>query len=166
MSNLNQGLDKILILREATEADSKEIWQWRNCFQTRAMSIATDEVSWEHHVNWYSTSLNSPSRFLYLGLLSDKEKVGLCRFDIIGNIAEISINLNPAFRKMGLSASLLFAAIKHFNKKYRMDLTATIKHTNAASILCFTKCGFVLSHQDSEYQHFRLTKEDVAWVEK
>ena len=146
---------RITVLR-ATENDSKDIWEWRNDELTKQMSITTDSVSWETHSSWYEKSLVNPNRYLYLGVLNDNEKIGMCRFDVEvnTNIAEVSINLNPQHRNKKLSSQLLSQAIAKFCEERNTDLSATIKKTNVGSIKCFTKSGFTFEREDNDYNYY------------
>lgn len=143
----------------ATGANSRDIWTWRNDPDTRAMSISTDEISWEEHSRWYRDILADPNRYLYLGRLADNANVGICRFDVdtLKNVAHVSINLNPAMRGRNLSHVLLAAAIAAFWNEKNVSLLATIKQGNAASIRCFLKCGFELVTDDGEQTYYRLS---------
>ena len=147
-----------IVIGKATEADSADLWRWRNDEQTRAMSLSHDSVGWEAHNAWFNRSLESRLRHVYVGRLGDL-KIGMCRFDLNAqaNEAEVSINLNPDAREMRLSAPLLAAAIETFWHEVRADLTATVKRQNLASIKCFTRCGFALTREDSLCNYYRLT---------
>ena len=147
-----------LTVNKATENDSADIWKWRNDTQTRQMSITTDEVSWESHSNWYSNSLKNINRYLYVGTIDATKKVGMCRFDIDATkkTAEVSINLNPDFRNKKISPLLLQTAIDVFTKAQNVDLTATIKKENTASIKCFGSCNFIFDYEDETYNYYKL----------
>jgi RimJ/RimL family protein N-acetyltransferase len=147
-----------MLIVEATEADSKEIWAWRNDPDTRSMSITTDVVAWVAHQSWYHDALMNPDRLLFIGWVNGGEKVGMCRFDIdpVSGQTEVSINLNPEMRSKKLSVKLLSAAIQLFWQTRKMPIAATVRKNNAASIKCFSACGFVLASEDSEYQHYLL----------
>lgn len=159
-------LDSQLVIRRATENDSKDIWQWRNDPQTTAMSLNTDEVSWEAHADWYAKSLENPDRFLYIGLSKQKEKIGVCRFDLLDDKAQVSINLNPQFRQQGLSTPLLKAAIQQFFRTNTRVLTATIKRANSSSIKCFEQAGFTFASEDPEYYYYQYTQQSADQAEK
>ena len=142
----------------ATADDARDVWLWRNDAQTRAMSLSTDEVSWATHQAWYEKSLDDPNRFLYIGRLAATEKVGMCRFDIgaDGRSADVSINLNPGMRGRNLARRLLAGAIAVFRGTRPIALVATIKRHNAASIRCFSQCGFMPAAEDHEHIYYRL----------
>ena len=108
---------------------------------------------------WFAASLNDRNRSLYVGCLGDaSRKVGICRFDLDPGtgLAEASINLDPAMRGLNLSHRLLAAGIRLFLAERHVDLRATVKKQNTASIRCFTRCGFVLHGEDAEYGYYRL----------
>ena len=69
----------------------------------------------------------------------------ICRFDFNAseNCAEVSINLNPEMRGKGLASKLLFHSIKKYREGNLIQLKATIKKENIASIKIFKKCDFV-----------------------
>ena len=147
-----------MIIAAATRDDSRDVWTWRNDPQTRAMSVATEEVGWQEHTVWYENSLTDPNRYLYIGRVALDEKVGMCRFDVDSSTATaaVSINLNPNMRGRSLSRQLLDAAIGAFWKVRRMRLVATIKRQNTASVRCFSGCGFKLVAEDGEQLRYRL----------
>ncbi len=149
-------MSEILITR-ATIYDSKDIWVWRNDELTRAMSFSSDVLSWESHSSWFDKSLMDKNKRFYVGrLLSSNQKVGMCRFDIneVSNDAEVSINLNPVMRGLGLSDKLLSASMKFFFEEHKIDLIAKIKLQNLASIKCFIKCGFVFRNTHNGYNFY------------
>lgn len=146
-----------ILIRRADMTDSRDIWQWRNDEHTRQMSITTDAVDWITHGRWYARSLENPDRHMYIGCLGGTQKIGICRFDVErqNGTAEISINLNPAHRGRRLSTILLQMAIQQFETEGIALLTATIKRVNIPSIRCFTRLGFELVRQESEYNVYR-----------
>jgi len=138
-------------------ADAHDIWMWRNDIQTRAMSINVDEVSWDSHRTWFLNTLTNHNRSLLIGSL-DEAKIGICRFDIDSgsNTAEVSININPAMRGKKLSHALLTAAIQAFWHTQKINLVATIKKQNTASIQCFIQSGFVFDSETEQYNYYKL----------
>jgi len=149
----NHGLT---VLR-AGRADSLDLWQWRNDQTTRQMSTSPEVVEWDAHSIWFERTLANADRFLFMGCMHGTEKVGMCRFDldVEANVAEVSINLNPAYRGKGLSSPLLRAAMAMFLEQRTVDLSAKIRKGNIGSIKCFTGSGFVLEREDGEYNFYR-----------
>jgi len=147
-----------VVVSKALKTDSADLWTWRNDTQTRAMSLSGEAVDWPTHDAWFDRSLENELRRLYVGRLGDL-KIGMCRFDLNAqrNEAEVSINLNPDARGMRLSVPLLAAAIEAFWNDVRVDLTATVKKQNQASIACFTRCGFEQTRDDALCRYYRLS---------
>jgi RimJ/RimL family protein N-acetyltransferase len=144
-------------VRLAASDDSRDIWEWRNDEATKQMSATLSGVDWEAHSAWYEQSLVNEKRFLYIGCIDAIEKIGMCRFDMDPRrrIAEVSINLNPRYRRKALSSPLLSAAIVDFLGRCNVDLIARIKKVNVGSIKCFTKSGFKFEREDVEYNYYK-----------
>ncbi|KAF0224929.1 MAG: N-Acetylneuraminate [Rhodospirillaceae bacterium] len=148
-----------LLIRAAQDADSRDIWRWRNDATTRAMSVHSTEISWDAHAAWFAQAVAAGDRRFYVGELGGA-KIGLCRFDLAhdGASAEVSINLNPDRRGQGVGASLLAGCIARFRQEFPVGLTATIRPDNPASQRIFARCGFVLVDNDGRdgFGHYRL----------
>ncbi len=159
---MNKDFDSRIILKKVNKADSEEIWHWRNDPITRQMSLNKDEVGWEDHSRWFQQALSDPQHHLFIGYLESGGKVGICRFNVSPNQnhAEVSINLNPEYRNKKLSTVLLKSAVDHFLRKNNINLLATIAKENSASIRCFTRCEFKLSHE-KEGLHFYERKKKL-----
>ena len=72
------------------------------------------------------------------------EYVALIFFDkSVGN-AEVSINLNPSMRGLGLATELLACSIEAYNKDHYCDLVAKVKPENEKSLRIFKKVGFTV----------------------
>lgn len=154
-----QNSQQALRIRRVIEADSKDIWQWRNDPITKNNSINIDDISWDNHCIWFHESLQNPDLFLYIGIDSENFKIGLCLFEVSGNEAKVSINLNPTFRNKGLSEPLLIGSIRQLYKTSNIILHAAIKNFNIASEKCFKKAGFIHISDDNEYKYYRRYSE-------
>ena len=150
---------QMMIIRQATAQDSDDIFNWRNDPLTRSMSIHGQAVTKQSHQDWFEQSLKNTHRIMMVGEL-ENNKVGICRFDIDEEKqhATISINLNPSIRGRGLSSDFLMQCIFAFWNSHAMDIKATIKKNNIASIKCFEKVGFKELNSDENYSHYKLTK--------
>lgn len=146
-------------LRPATTDDSTAVFEWRNDETTRAASVTTAAVPWTDHERWYSGVLADPARLLYIAWEGD-ERVGLCRFDTDAALttAEVSINLNPAYRGKGYAIRILRGAIERFRADggAGLRLTATIRPENVASLKTFAAIGFEPSSSEPGLEHFVL----------
>ncbi|MEI8102176.1 MAG: UDP-2,4-diacetamido-2,4,6-trideoxy-beta-L-altropyranose hydrolase [Chlorobium sp.] len=96
-------------MRPATLDDSEKLFNWRNHPSIRAVSRNSEEIRFPDHQKWYSAVLLSSDRVLLIGEFHDKP-VGVVRFDINGNEAEISIYVVPVISMPGIGQELLQSA--------------------------------------------------------
>ena len=156
-----------LTIRAATEHDSKDLFEWRNDPQTRAVSLSTDEVAWEDHERWFATSMQNPERLIYIcesELDGQRMPVGMVRFDIhevseesgSSPEAEVSINVNPIARRRGFGVVALMSGINQFARDQPTvgRLTAQIRDSNHPSVSIFTTAGFELDHSEGGVGRF------------
>lgn len=81
-------------LRRACPEDSVHLYRWRNHPSIRAVSRNNAEFAWADHCRWFASALADPRRNLLIGY-QDGAPVGVVRFDIDGEQAEVSIYLVP-----------------------------------------------------------------------
>ena len=143
-----------MIIKDADNSDSLDVFQWRNDPISSQMFISKNKVTLEEHKKWFESSLTNPLKKIYIGILTD-EKVGICRFDIDEETtsAEVSINLNPIMRGKNLSYELLSGSIKIYKRTNLTKLTATIKKENKVSLIIFQKCSFSIVEEDAGYYY-------------
>ena len=131
-----------------TDANSEELFNWRNDAHTRAMSHSSEPVEWADHVRWFEATLEDPDRCLLMCRLDGgNENVAMVRFDVDGATALISINIAPTMRGKGLAGPCLQTAIRFFHLAYRDVnlIKAEIKAVNPASRKAFEGAGFTLA---------------------
>ncbi len=104
----------------ATEDDSAKLFQWRNHVTVRTVSRNTEVISWNDHQQWFSDVLSSPLKVLLIGYLLDVP-VGVVRFDIKDDTAEVSIYLVPGTDGMGRGRGLLESAERYL-KTYKPEI--------------------------------------------
>ena len=136
-----------LILREAILDDAEIIYQWRNNEATRKVSFHTEVIPYEKHLLWFKASLKNSNRLLFI-LLSEAQAVGSLRFDIFGEVAEVSVQIAPdqygkGFGSEGLKKGSVVLRIKCPQVK---RINANILPDNEVSQKAFAKAGFLLSH--------------------
>jgi hypothetical protein len=143
---VNHMARKPIEMRLANEDDSPNLFQWRNHQDIRSVSRNADPIEWEDHQKWFSNALNSKDRILLIGH-DEKNPVGVVRFDIQDNMAEISIYLVPDANQSGHGRNLLDTA-EIWMKKYRPEIQyikATVLDGNEPS-----KCLFSGAHYHVE----------------
>jgi len=150
------------VVRLATWEDSKDIWLWRNDTHTRSKARSSDLVEWDSHSKWFEVTLQRDDRILLIGVDELKEKVGMVRFDLTGEkTAEISVNLNPQKRGLGLAKPLLTEGIEYAKKKGVRAFIAEIKNENVSSVRTFKSIGFSFVDSNNELSFFRMTADEL-----
>lgn len=100
-------------IRAASLDDSEKLFEWRNHPTIRAVSRRADMIDWESHQRWFASVLNSTDRLLVIGQ-REGSPVGVVRFDIQGDEAEVSIYLVPGNKEPGQGRELLQSAERWF----------------------------------------------------
>jgi len=132
-----------LQLRRAVEGDAAKVFPWRNDETVRRVSLDTREIAWEEHRDWFCRTLERADRNLLIA--EDGEMpVGVLRFDVEGDVAEISIFLDPKLVGRGYGSAMLRegATWARRNLVGVAILRAKVKPDNPASSRAFEKAGF------------------------
>jgi RimJ/RimL family protein N-acetyltransferase len=138
-----------MLIRAANLSDLQDIFEWRNDSFSRSMSLSSESVSLNEHIDWYKRSLKNPHRKIYIGSINEL-KVGVARFDFDKDAgkSEVSININPLLRGKGFGSTLLSKSISVHKKSNNATLIATVKKENDSSLRIFSKCGFHMKSED------------------
>lgn len=129
--------------RPACEADAERLLRWANDPAARAASLSTAPIAWDAHVTWLRGRLRDPNCDLLVVCDTDGEPFGMVRFDLRGDEAVVSVNLDPAARGRGLGARALAAACRGLFARRRVGrVRAIIRVENRASRRAFEKAGF------------------------
>ena len=96
-------------IRVATQDDSANLFEWRNHPAVRAVSRKSDVINWEDHQKWLALTLVSADRLLLIGQ-RENSPVGVVRFDIQDDEAEVSVYLVPDIKPSGQGRELLQSA--------------------------------------------------------
>jgi len=147
-----------LTWRNATLNDSKDVFIWRNDEISRLNSGNLSEIAWEVHETWFSSRLAKQSAEPFILFCKGDKSIGVVRYDLAldcPNRFEVSLLVNPEYRKLGFGKQILLASFTELNglpPKY--SLTARILPENLASIRIFTECGFSFMEQREKFLIF------------
>lgn len=138
----NMGHSNIA-MRIANEADSAQLFEWRNHPLIRSVSRNTEYITWEEHQKWFSLVLGNKDRILLIGQ-SDETPVGVVRFDQKGECAEVSIYLVPGANHVGKGRSLLLSAEQwvYDNRPDIKCIRASVLGGNKRSQGLFLRAGY------------------------
>jgi UDP-2,4-diacetamido-2,4,6-trideoxy-beta-L-altropyranose hydrolase len=143
-----------MFVRVAVQEDCHDIFKWRNDKHSVKMFRNPEPVAIEEHERWFNKILlKHTNKYLFICLNQKNEKIGVVRFDIKNNDAEISINIAPEMRGKGLGTDCLTETII-YSKKYLPNvalLIAKIKNINKASQKVFLSAGFNLIDEVDDY---------------
>lgn len=156
--------DLKILIREASQNDSKDIFEWRNDLESRSMFINSDLVTFDEHDRWLSETISSPFKNLYIGEIGGK-KIGITRFDFDkkGYQTEVSININPNFRGKGYGKKLLIESINKFQVENETTLIARIKKKNTGSRKIFEFAGFVNINVNKNIISFQKSLSKISF---
>ena len=130
-------------IRVATNADCRDVFEWRNDSGVRQASMDSGRLNWSLHQEWYAQVLIDVNRLLLIGE-SGSKPVGVVRFDITNGVADISIFTVPGVGQKGLGSNLLLAA-ERFIQNERPDVTAVraeVLGSNVKSQRLFRNNGY------------------------
>lgn len=130
-------------IRIAKPDDSEKLFEWRNHLTIRAASRKSDVINREDHQKWFASVLASSDRLLLIGHRKGLP-VGVVRFDIQSNEAEVSIYLVPDIKESGLGHDLLQSAEYWFaaNRPKINKISAHVLGGNERSGRLFSGAGY------------------------
>ena len=140
-------------IRPALLQDSEDIFKWRNDPVMRHNARSSHIIKRNEHDRWYKKSLDSENVVLFI-IEKKTIRVGICYFHYNDSdkTAELSININPDFRKRGIALKampLLLLELKSIFKNIE-EVKAFVKKENVASQSLFLKSNFHQSDKNNE----------------
>ena len=136
-------LRRLITIREAVESDCEQIFNWANDDDSRAASFVSNLIAWDTHCNWFMERLQDTNCLMLICGDDQGNSLGLVRFDIAGDEAIISINLDPNMRGRGLASFIIIRTIDELHKRYNISkVSAFIKQQNHRSAKAFVRAGF------------------------
>ena len=130
-------------IKEATQNDSKSLFEWRNNPKIRNVSKKSDPILWEEHQKWFDAVLDDGNRHLLIGSINN-QPIGVVRFDIENDVTEVSIYLVPNGRSVGQGKNLLSASERwlKINCPKVLRINASVLAENEASRKMFSGLGY------------------------
>lgn len=136
-------------LRRAAAADAAALHSWRNAEAVRQVSSNPAPVTLAQHERWLAAVLTDANRHLLIG--EDVQgPVGVVRFDVTGNRANISIYLVPQRIGSGMGLQLLMAAQEWLALQVpaAVEITARVLAENRRSAAMFESAGYRLAEHE------------------
>ena len=131
------------LIRAAKFEDAKLVYDWRNHPEVRVHCRESDPIDYQVHIQWFEKACQSNNQLILIGELDDIP-IGVIRFDIVKNEAEVSIFMNPTLVSRGLGTEILLEAEKFLksNNPSISILNAEVLGDNIASHGLFFNCGY------------------------
>lgn len=138
-----QASPRPLSARPATMADAAALFSWRNDAATRASSRTTEELLWESHVAWLTSTISRSDREL-LVVEEGGHAIGTVRWDVEGDDTwEVSVTVDPGARGRRLGLAVLQAGERALRAPGPVRLLATVREDNAGSRRLFARAGYL-----------------------
>ena len=139
--NQSSKINKIISLNKVGKDDCDIILNWRNDPISRLYSRNKNIILKKDHIKWFNLKLNSKNDITLIAKISHL-RLGTVRYDKIKEkLFEVSININPNFRKIGLSKQILKLSEKEIKAKDVL-IKAFVLKENLASIKLFKSCKY------------------------
>lgn len=132
-----------LSLRRVAPTDSAALYAWRNAEEVRRGSLDPAPIARADHDRWFDGVLTDANRHQLIGT-DAAGPVGVVRFDVSGDQAQVSIYLVPGRIGMGLGANLLAAAHEWLaaNLPALREIRARVLADNPRSAALFEHAGY------------------------
>ena len=131
----------LMKIREATENDTKLIFNWSNDPLVRSQSFYSNIIEFENHKNWFKEKLQNNNSLLLINKFGENN-IGLVRFELENNKCTVGILIDEKFRGKGFSSLMLINSSAYYFNRFSTPIFADIKESNTASIRSFEKAGY------------------------
>lgn len=134
----------MLTVRPATAADARQLWEWANDPDVRAMAFSPEPIGWDGHLEWLSAKLGDASCLLLVALDGQGRPVGQVRFDRTSPTdATIDVSVARHSRGNGYAAAILEAGLREFFSRFPAHrVHALVKRENVPSRRAFERAAF------------------------
>ncbi len=132
-----------LRFRDATLADARMLYGWRNDPTVRRHFFDAREIDFDGHRAWMDSVLRAEDRLLLIAV-DARGDFACVRFDLHGDSAEISLYLDPARIGEGLGAAVVQDAVSVVRERVAglSKVVARVMRDNTASRAVFERAGF------------------------
>jgi len=131
-------------LRLATLSDMRNIYSWRNDVSVRQYSHSPAEIDYAQHKLWFEKIVGDSERPILIASLQGLN-LGVVRFDINDDQAEVSIYLVSNMQGNGYGSALLLAGEQWLIQRHKKikNIIAEILPDNIASQKLFELSGYI-----------------------
>ena len=134
-------MNEKLTIRKAESKDVDLLYNWSNDELVRKQSFTSNSIPYSTHCKWFNGKLESNRSFIFI-VETDKNPVGIVRFESEEESSTIGISIDKLFRGKGLGSEMIKIGVNEYFKEKELPILASIKKDNMASIKSFEKAGF------------------------
>ncbi len=148
-----------ILLRKAKKNDVKWLFNLRNDREAYRHFFNSKPVEWKDHLTWFEKIIADEKVQLYIAHDKSHPRIGMMRFTIKNNVADVSVNVDKRFRDLGYGKEIIQRATDVFMENNRGVVTkivAKIKKSNTKSVDAFTAAGYKLANKRGNvlvYEH-------------
>lgn len=154
---------RLVSVRPAEADDAERIHRWNDHPDARAASFQTGPIPWNDHLGWFAARRADPSTPIYVAADHDGQDLGVVRFAVEGNVAEIGVALDPQRRGQGWGAAMIGAGCAAvFGAHDLTSVVAAVKTSNVASQRAFLDADFDLNASAGGDGVLRYARRDVG----
>lgn len=142
-------------MRLATIADRKLLYEWANDSEVRANSFASQEISYETHMEWFHKKLNDKQSDIYIYEI-DGVPVGQVRLEYKEKDTIISYSIQRDYRNQGYGFNMLkWIEANSILERPGTTLIGYVKYSNTGSIRVFEKLGYMKKELEDYIEYKR-----------
>lgn len=162
----NEIISSCFRFQNVRTKDRKQIYQWSNAPEVRAISFNTEPIKWADHCKWFAKKLKDP-KCLFFKIKWLNHSIGQIRFELNGRTANISVSLGRKYRGQGLGTQAIRLSTKKiFNLVPRIfSVDAFVRGENKSSVNAFLKAGFKYGSKKTVHQEkvlrFKKTRYEI-----
>ena len=140
----------LVSFRLATSDDVDLLFSWVNDTKVRKNSFSSDDISYEEHIQWFTSVLSSEDTEIFIYILNE-EPIGQVRLKYEGQTATISYSIAAKFRGQGLGKRMIHDIAEHILQLHPevSILIAKVKGDNIASQKIFESEGYSIMIKDN-----------------
>ncbi|CCG52925.1 Acyl-CoA N-acyltransferase [Flavobacterium indicum GPTSA100-9 = DSM 17447] len=158
-------INDTIYFRKATDLDVDQYFEWANDELVRNFSYQTATISYESHVNWFTSKLNDSNCYLFIFENDIKQNIGQIRIQKNNNQAVIGISIDKNHRGKNYAYKMIKLASENFLiENPDCPIEAYIKTNNKSSVAAFEKAGYSfkekLMYQNIESYLYTLSNEN------
>ncbi len=141
----------MLKFRNACAGDVELYYQWTNDAEVRKNSYQSGSISYNQHVDWFTSKLNSPHALMLIFENKEGAPVGQIRIETSDKTGVIGISIDKNHRGQGYALEMLkLASREYFTIHPKNCILAYIKKDNFASYKAFVAAGFLLQGEEEQ----------------